>query len=103
MTVTRGFVIIFASALMCAVGGGLTGYSLAVLAPSYYRAVISNGREPWFDPVSVGVGLGISQGLICGLLVGAVVVFAVAWYNSRRPGEDLQYLPSDVPHRSTEA
>jgi len=94
MTVARGFLIIIVSALGFAVGGGLIGYTLAVTAPGYYRAVFSCGREKWFEPVAVGVGLGISQGLICGLTVGAVVVLAVTWYNSRRSVLGAEFAPN---------
>jgi hypothetical protein len=64
-----------------------------VILPGYYRVVFSSGREPWFDPVGVGVGLGLSQGLICGLILGVVVVLAVAWYNSRRNFLDVRLTP----------
>ena len=68
MTIAKGFVITFASGLLCAAGGGALGYALAVLSPAYYRGVFQAGRAPGFDPVAVGLGLGISQGLIAGLL-----------------------------------
>ncbi len=84
MTITKGFVTIILSGLVFALGGALIGYGLGVVAPGYYRGVFSSGREPWFDPVAVGLGLGLSQGLVCGVVVGAVVVLAVAWYNSRQ-------------------
>jgi hypothetical protein len=93
MTVTKGFLIIILSGLGFAFGGGLIGYTLAVLLPGYYRGVFSSGREPWFDPVGVGIGLGLSQGLICGLVLGAIVVLAVAWYNSRRNFLDVRLTP----------
>jgi hypothetical protein len=94
MTVTRGFVIIILSGLAFSVGGGLIGYALAVLMPGYYRGVFSHGHEPWFDPMSVGVGLGITEGGVCGLALGAVVVLAVAWYNGRRNAFDVRFRPS---------
>jgi hypothetical protein len=93
MTVTKGFLIIILSGFAFAFGGGLIGYFLAVLLPGYYRGVFSSGREPGFDPVGVGIGLGLSQGLICGLILGAVVVLAVAWYNSRRNFLDVRLNP----------
>src|SRR4051812_18099111 len=96
MTVARGFLIIVLSGLAFAAGGGLTGYTLAVLLPAYYRGVFRGGREPGFDPVAVGLGLGVTQGAVCGVLVGAVVVLAVAWYNSRR-GTLAVHLP---PHQA---
>jgi hypothetical protein len=98
MTVPRGFLIILVSGLVFALGGGLIGYTLAVTAPGYYRAVFSSGREPWFDPVAVGVGLGITQGLVCGLIVGAVVVLAVALYNSRRSVLGVEFPPTNPQH-----
>jgi putative addiction module component (TIGR02574 family) len=95
MTVTRGFLIIILSGFAFALGGGLIGYALAVIVPGYYRGVFSSGREPWFDPVGVGVGLGVSQGLLCGLILGAIVVLAVAWYNSRRNSLDMRLTPTE--------
>jgi hypothetical protein len=93
MTAVKGFLVIILSGIAFALGGGGIGYALAVLTPGYYRGVFSTGREPWFDPVEVGLGLGITQGLISGLIMGAVVVLAVAWYASRRSAADVS-LPS---------
>jgi putative addiction module component (TIGR02574 family) len=89
MTVGKGFLIIILSALAFALGGGLIGYTLAVAVPSYYRTVFRSGNEPWFDPREVGIGVGTTEGGMCGLAVGAVVVLAVAWYNSRRGSSDV--------------
>lgn len=93
MTVARAFLIIAASVVTFAAGGGLIGYALAVLAPAYYRGVFTNGRQPWFNPVEVGLGLGVTQGAVCGVIAGAVVVLAVAWYNSRRGVLDVSLPP----------
>jgi hypothetical protein len=90
MTITKGFRIIILSGFAFALGGGVIGYAIAVILPGYYRGVFRNSREPWFDPVDVGVGLGLSQGLFFGLVLGAVVVLAVAWYNSRRNFLDVR-------------
>jgi hypothetical protein len=84
MSVMKGFAIVIASGLGFAIGGGLIGYALAVVAPAYYRGVFQRGSEPWFDPVAVGVGLGVSQGLLVGLLVGAVVLIAVSRSKTNR-------------------
>jgi hypothetical protein len=97
MTVAKGFLIIVSSGVAFALAGGLVGYSLGAFAPGYYRGVYGSGREPWFDPVAVGLGLGLSQGLICGVIIGAVVVLAVAWYNSRHRPFDLGFSPDKVP------
>lgn len=90
MTVLKGFLIIVLSCVGFALGGALIGYTLGVARPGYYRAVFSSGREPWFDPVAVGLGLGLTQGLIGGLVVGAVVVLAVAWHSSRHRTLDIE-------------
>ncbi len=95
MTVVKGFRIIILSGFAFALGGGLIGYALAVILPGYYRGAFRNGREPWFDPVAVGIGLGLAQGLICGLALGAVVVLVVAWYNSRRNFLDVRLTPEN--------
>lgn len=94
MTIGKGFSIILLSGFAFALGGGAIGYTLAVVLPGYYRGVYSSGREPWFDPMEIGIGLGATQGLICGLVVGAVVVLAVAWYNSRRGFFDFRLTPA---------
>lgn len=93
MTIVKGFRIIILSGFAFGLGGGLIGYTLGVLLPNYYRGAFRNGREPWFDPVAAGVGLGLSQGLMFGLLLGAVVVLAVAWYNSQRGFLDVRLTP----------
>jgi hypothetical protein len=93
MTIAKGFLIIILTGFIFALGGGLIGYTLAVILPGYYRGVFSSGREPGFDPVGVGIGLGLTQGLICGLFLGGMVVLAVAWYNSRRNFLDVRLTP----------
>jgi hypothetical protein len=87
VTLTRGFGIVFGSGFAFAAGGGVLGYSLALVAPSYYRSVFSGGDAAGFDPVQVGIGLGISQGAIAGLAVGSIVVLAVAISGARRPAK----------------
>ncbi len=88
MTVFRGFAIVMASGIGFATGGGLLGYLLALVLPSYYRNVFRGGQSNLFDPVQVGIGLGISQGFIAGLVVGAVVVLAVAIAASKSPRKE---------------
>ena len=84
MTVFRGFIIIALSGLICALGGAGIGLSLGIAVPTFYRSMFPNGNAPDFDPAQMGLGLGLTQGLLCGLIIGCVVVFSVAWYNSRR-------------------
>lgn len=87
MTVSRGFAIVVAGGIAFATGGGVVGYALARLVPSYYRVVFRGGDRPDFDPVSVGVGLGGSQGFVAGLIGGSIVVLAVA-LSARRSSSD---------------
>jgi hypothetical protein len=94
VTVTRGFLVIFLSSAVCALAGGGIGYALGVFAPGYYRGVSASGREPWFNPVEVGIGLGLCQGMIFGAIIGAVVVLAVA-LASRYRGEESSLLTPD--------
>lgn len=84
MTVLRAFAIIIASGVFFSLAGGLLGLLLGMAVPGYYRAVFRHGNEPLFNPVEVGAGLGATQGLPGGVIVGVLVVFAVAWYNSRQ-------------------
>src|SRR5436309_1562757 len=84
MSIAKGFLIIILSGVVFALGGAIIGRTIGFYMPGYYRAVEPRGNEPWFDPVTVGLGHGLTQGLTCGLVIGALVVLAVAWYNSRR-------------------
>jgi len=103
MTVTRAFVTILLSGLSFAVVGATLGTTLGLILPGYYRAVFSSAREQWFDPVAVGLGLGLSQGLVLGVVTGAVVVLAVAWYNSRRRlGSEERYASTEVTGHSSQ-
>lgn len=88
MTITRAFAIILGSAIGLGSAGGAIGYGLGKYAPSYYRDVFMSGRDPSFDPLTVGIGLGITQGMIGGLIVGSVVVLAVAIASARRPRKE---------------
>jgi hypothetical protein len=71
----------------CTIAGstlGLTaGAALGTFAPGYYRAVFSNGGEPHFDPVAVGIGQGVTQGTGFGALIGLALVAMFYWYNTR--------------------
>ena len=94
MTIFRGFLIIVLSCVAFAGAGLANGYGLAVFVPNYYRSVFVHGREPWFDPIVVGIGQGLTQGSVCGLVVGCVVVLATAWYNARRSPRAAEFPPS---------
>lgn len=59
--------------------GAVIGWALGRFTPGYYRSVFRGGDEPWFDPVSVGVGQGLTQGLAGGVAVGLAVAAILAW------------------------
>ncbi len=83
MTVRDALVTIAAStALFAGIGGGV-GWAMGTLNPGYYRAVFRTGQEPWFDPVSVGIGQGVGQGVAGGAFVGLVVVALFVWREVR--------------------
>lgn len=83
MTIRTALATIFAcTALFAAIGGGI-GWALGTFNPGYYRAVFRSGNEPWFDPVSVGVGQGVTQGTAGGAVVGVAVVALYLWRDSR--------------------
>jgi hypothetical protein len=69
---------------VCGLAGLGLGALIGTALPGYYRAVFSDGHEPDFDPVGVGMVQGLTQGLVAGLLVGVALVAAWWWYNSRR-------------------
>jgi hypothetical protein len=83
MTVFRGFAIVLASAVAFGVLGTLLGYAIGVYAPDYYRTVLQIPPGMQLNPVQIGLGLGLTQGAGAGFAVGAVIVVAVAWYESR--------------------
>ena len=54
------------------------------LADHYYRSLIRNGHEPWFDPEQIGLALGLTQGATAGVVVRIAEVGAVAWCDTVR-------------------
>jgi hypothetical protein len=74
--------VLLCTALIGATGTGI-GYGLGKLSPGYYRAVFRSGREPGFDPVSVGIGLGLTQGTTGGVVVGLLIVALLCWREVR--------------------
>lgn len=74
---------VFGSALAGGLLGLATGAGLGNLIPSYYRSVFSNGSDPTFDPLAVGIGPGLTQGLGLGCLVGLGLVAMFYWHRSR--------------------
>jgi hypothetical protein len=70
------------TALFTGIGGGI-GWAMGTYNPGYYRVVFPRSQEPWFDPVSVGVGQGIGQGVAGGAIVGLVLVALFVWRDVR--------------------
>ena len=85
--------IVICTLFLAGVGGGI-GWGLGTFAPGYYRSVFPSGNQPWFDPVSVGVGQGLTQGTTGGVILGAIVVALFVWRESRvRQGERIAAFP----------
>jgi hypothetical protein len=83
MTVRTALATIAVStALFASIGGGV-GWAMGTFNPGYYRAVFRSGNEPWFDPVSVGVGQGVGQGTAGGAFVGLALVALFVWRDVR--------------------
>ncbi|VTR94759.1 unnamed protein product [Gemmata massiliana] len=74
--------ITISTALFACIGGGL-GWAVGAYHPGYYRAMFRTGQEPWFDPVSIGVGQGVGQGVAGGATVGLIVVALFVWRDVR--------------------
>ncbi|WP_020472973.1 hypothetical protein [Zavarzinella formosa] len=91
MTIRSVIATIIGCTLLLAMIGGGIGYGLGVIAPGYYRGVFSKGREPGFDPVSVGLGQGLTQGTAGGVVVGLAVVALLCWREVR-----LRQIPGSV-------
>lgn len=79
-TLMKSVAAVFAIAAVGGVVGVIVGAALGVFAPDYYRAVISGGSQPGFNPVTVGVGLGLTQGILFGGGVGVALVALFYWY-----------------------
>ncbi len=82
MTVARGFIITIISGLAFASLGAGAGYFLGLVAPDYYRVVLSIPPDASLDTTQAGLGLGLTQGLAAGLIIGLVIVVSVTWYSS---------------------
>lgn len=76
-------VTVFGSAVTGGLIGLGVGAALGAFVPGYYRSVFSNGGEPHFDPVAVGIGQGVTQGVTFGGFIGLVLVGMYYWYRSR--------------------
>lgn len=74
--------ILGCTAVVGAIGASV-GYGLGAFVPSYYRSLFLYGREPWFDPVSIGFGQGLTQGIVGGVMVGVAVVAILVWREIR--------------------
>jgi hypothetical protein len=83
MTIRSAIATIVGCMLLIAAIGATVGYTLGTLAPDYYRSVFHAGREPRFDPVSVGVGQGLTQGTAGGAVLGLAVVALLCWRELR--------------------
>jgi hypothetical protein len=95
MTVRSAIATIVGCTLLVAAIGVTVGYALGALAPGYYRSVFRSGREPGFDPVSVGVGQGLTQGTAGGVVVGLAVVALLCWREVRHHRVDDLPAPAD--------
>ena len=73
--------------LVTALIGGMIGLGIGLtlgsLTPGYYRSVFSNGSQPGFDPLAVGIGQGLTQGVGGGTLIGLAIIALFYWYRSR--------------------
>jgi hypothetical protein len=95
MTILRAIAIVAICTLLAASIGAGTGFGLGAFAPDYYRGVAVNGKEPWFDPISFGIGQGLSQGIVGGLATGLFLVATFSWRDVRLHGSAANPLPSD--------
>ena len=84
MSLTKAILAVAACGAAFAAAGAVVGCAIGFFAPGYYRAMFPAGREPWFDPIAVGLGQGLTQGLAAGLLVGTALAAIHAWRDSRR-------------------
>jgi hypothetical protein len=103
MTIRIAVATVFGCTLLGAAIGVSLGYALGTLAPGYYRTVFRSGREPWFDPVSVGVGEGLTQGTAGGAGVGLAVVALLCWREVRLRRVEEPPAPADGKPVGSEA
>lgn len=104
MTIRSAIITIIGCTLLLAGIGAGSGYGLGTFAPDYYRGVFIRGRDPGFDPVSVGVGQGLTQGTAGGVVVGLALVALFCWREIRlRGGHASTLLPHGHPAKSGSA
>ena len=82
-TIWQATTYVFAMTLAGTLLGGLMGLAIGVIAPDHYRAVLSGGSAPGFDPVTTGLILGTTQGLVGGTVFGVLVLAVYVWYLTR--------------------
>lgn len=92
MSALRALIVIIACAVCLAVLGTGAGFVLGQFVPGYYRQVFSDGKDPQFDPVSVGMGQGLTQGTAGGVVVGLalVVIFCFQDFRLKQPASSSE-------------
>jgi hypothetical protein len=83
MTIRSAVATLLGCTLLLAALGAMAGFALGTLAPDYYRTVFLHGREPGFDPISVGIGQGLTQGAVGGAVAALVIVALLCWREIR--------------------
>ena len=82
-TLLWSVVAVFGSAFLAGLIGMGIGAALCSFVFGYYRSVFSNGSDPTFDLVAVGIGQRLTQGVVFGGVIGLVLVAMFYWYRSR--------------------
>jgi hypothetical protein len=88
MTVFRAIMVLIGSTFAGFVIGGVGGFIMGHLTPTYFRAIWRVGG-PFWSPVEMAVEMGTTQGATVGLIAGAVVSLAVYWSNPRSETRDV--------------
>src|SRR2546423_13213450 len=82
MTLTRAFVTVGLTTLVCGAVGTLLGYLVGTRAPTFYTGAYRYSGP--IDPVDVGIGQGLTAGLFTGVTIGILVVAVVAFFEIRK-------------------
>ena len=83
MTIRKAIGTVLLCTLLIGAVGTSIGLGLGKFTPGYYRAIVRSGREPGFEPISVGIGLGLTLGTAGGVVLGIAIVGLLCWRETR--------------------
>ena len=102
LTVVKAVATVVATSIGFGIAGAGIGAILGQFTPGFFRLLPIPDVE-YIDPLELGIGLGLFNGVTWGLVVGVLVVFIVAWKESRVSRKGLSDSGVEPPENAISA